>query len=118
MPFGLQCVVQCASNLPAAHGTSSRWSALDYIVYLDDIIIFRKSIEKHLEQLSDVFARLKGAGLKIRPKRCRLLQTTVQYLGPIISGEGEGARTDQAKVSCVANWPIPTLYKKVVIRCV
>ena len=63
------------------------------------------NIEQHLAQLSDVLAHLKGAGLKIRPKKCRLLQTSVQYLGHIISGEG--VRTDPAKISCVANWPIP-----------
>ena len=39
------------------------------LVYLDDIIIFSKSIEEHLTQLSDMLARLKGAGLKIRPKK-------------------------------------------------
>ena len=54
------------------------------LVYLDDIIIFSKSIQKHLEQLSDLFARLKGAGLKTKSKKCRLLQTSV---GHIISGE-------------------------------
>ena len=48
---------------------------------------------------------MKGAGLKIRLIKCRLLQTSMQYLGHIISGEG--IRTDPAKISCVANWPVP-----------
>ena len=75
------------------------------LVYLDDIIIFSKSIEQHIAQLSDVFARFKGAGLKIGPSKCRLLQASVQYLGHIISGKG--IKTDPAKIACVANWPVP-----------
>ena len=58
-------VVQCASNLPAARLMEHVLAGLHWttcLVYLDDIIIFSKSIEHHIAQLSDVFARLKGAG--------------------------------------------------------
>ena len=103
MPFGLCNAPATFHRLVEQVLAGLHWTTC--LVYLDDIIIFSKSIEQHLAQLSDVFARLKGAGLKIRPKKCRLLQTSVQYLGHIISGEG--VRTDPAKISCVANWPIP-----------
>ena len=103
MPFGLCNAPATFQRLMEQVLAGLHWTTC--LVYLDDIIIFSKSIEQHLAQLSDVFARLKGAGLKIRPKKCRLLQTSVQYLGHIISGEG--VRTDPAKISCVANWPIP-----------
>ena len=103
MPFGLCNAPGTFQRLTEQVLAGLHWTTC--LVYLDDIIIFSKSIEQHLAQLSDVFARLKGAGLKIRPKKCRLLQTIVQHLGHIISGEG--VRTDPAKISCVANWPIP-----------
>ena len=63
-------VVQCASNLLAFHGARLCWLALDYMyLYLDDIIIFSKSIEQHIVQLGDVFARIKGVGLNISPSK-------------------------------------------------
>ena len=74
------------------------------LVYLYDIIIFSRSVEKLVEQLKEVFERLKSAGLKIRPKKCHLLQTSVQYLGHVISGDG--IRTDPQKVAFVSNWPV------------
>ena len=61
--------------------------------------------KKPIEQSKEVLERLKGAGLKVRPSKCHLLQTNVQYLGHVISGEG--IRTDPQKVACVSNWPVP-----------
>ncbi|KAL5502169.1 hypothetical protein EMCRGX_G008896, partial [Ephydatia muelleri] len=69
-------------------------------VYKDEIMV-----ETHVKQLKEVLERLKIAGLKIRPKKCHLLQTSVQYLGHVISAEG--IRTDPQKVACVSNWPVP-----------
>ena len=39
------------------------------LVYLDDIIIFSTSFEKHIENLREVFERLKQANLKLSPKK-------------------------------------------------
>ena len=84
------------------------------LVYLDDIIIFSRSVETHVEQLKEVLERLNIAGLKIRPKKCLLLQTSVQtsvqYLGHVISAEG--IQTDPQKVACVSNWPVPRTSKE------
>eukprot|EP00731_Ephydatia_muelleri_P021893 Em0014g484a len=79
------------------------------LVYLDDII-FSRSVKTHVEQLKEVLECLKIAGLKIRPKKCHLLQTSVQYLGHVISAEG--IRTDPQKVACVSNWPVPRSSKE------
>ena len=103
MPFGLCNAPATFQRLMEHVLAGLHWTTC--LVYLDDIIIFSKSIEQHIAQLSDVFARLKGAGLKIRPSKCRLLQSSVQYLGHIISGKG--IKTDPAKIACVANWPVP-----------
>ena len=103
MPFGL-CNAPATFQWLMEHVLAGlHWTTC--LVYLDDIIFFSKPIEQHIEQLSDVFAHLKGAGLKIRPSKCRLLQSSVQYLGHVISGKG--IKTDPAKIACVANWPVP-----------
>ena len=40
------------------------------LVYLDDIIVFSRNIEEHLEHLEKVFKLLAGAGLKLKTKKC------------------------------------------------
>ena len=74
-------------------------------MYLDDIIIFSKTIEDHLDRLRDVFSHLR-AGLKVKPSKCHLLWKEMQYLGHIISENG--VATDPEKTKRVSEWPTPT----------
>ena len=46
------------------------------MAYLDDIIIFSKSEEEHLEHLRIIFQRLKAAGLKLKKFQMRLHEET------------------------------------------
>lgn len=52
-----------------------------------------------------MFKRLKNANLKINPKKCKLLQKEVAYLGHVISEER--IKTDPEKIAAVIDWPIP-----------
>lgn len=56
-------------------------------VYLDDIIVTGKTFEKMLSNLSKVFDRLKGAGLKFKAKKCCLFAKKVTYIGHVVSAE-------------------------------
>ena len=49
--------------------------------------------------------RLRGAGLKLEPAKCELLQTKVGYLGHVVSQRG--VSTDPEKIEAVAQWPAP-----------
>ena len=60
-----------------------KWTAC--LVYLDDIIIFSKTIGDHLQHLAEVFSRLRDARLKIKTGKCHLLQERVHYLSHVIS---------------------------------
>ena len=57
-------------------------------IYLDDIIIFAKSFEEHLERLQMVFEKLREAGIKLSPKKCSLFMKRVRYVGHIVSESG------------------------------
>jgi hypothetical protein len=57
------------------------------MVYLDDVILFSKTIKDHLNHLRTVFDLLRKAGLKIKPSKCIFLQTEVEYLGHIFTKE-------------------------------
>ncbi|KAL5509722.1 hypothetical protein EMCRGX_G005140 [Ephydatia muelleri] len=108
MPFGLCNAPATFQRLMERVLAGLHW--MTCLVYLDDIIIFSRSVETHVKQLKEVLECLKIAGLKIRPKKCHLLQTSVQYLGHVISAEG--IRTDPQKVACVSNWPVPRTSKE------
>jgi hypothetical protein len=44
------------------------------LAYIDDVIIFSKTIDDHFARLGLVLERLRGAGLKLKPSKCFLLQ--------------------------------------------
>ena len=58
------------------------------IIYLDDIIVFSKTPEEHIERLRGVFEKLAAAGLKLKPSKCKFFKSQVTYLGHIVSKDG------------------------------
>ena len=107
-PFGL-------SNAPATFqrlmenclGDMNMHSCL---IYLDDLVVFSRTFDEHIERLEKVFERLVEAGLKLSPAECNLFQKELQYLGHIVSPEG--IATDPKKVECVREWPVPQNLKQ------
>ena len=104
MPFGLtnapatfqRLMQSCLGNLH-----------LQYcIIYLDDIIVFSKTLEEHLMRLQAVFEKLKKAELKLKPSKCQFLKQELTYLGHIISKNG--IQTDSKKIEAIRKWPMPT----------
>ena len=66
MPFGL-----VNSGASFQRLISHILRGLEYrfaLVYIDDIIIFSKSIDEHLVHLEEVFRRLRDANVKLNPK--------------------------------------------------
>jgi len=104
MPFGL-------SNAPATYQRLME-RCLDglhlkiCLIYLDDLIIFSKTYEEHVNRLEQVFRRLQECGLKLAPKKCKLFKRKVKYVGYIVSPEGIEA--DPEKVDKIRHWPTPT----------
>ena len=56
--------------------------------YLDDIIITGATEEEHLQNLEEVLRRLERYGLRVRMKKCKFFQDSVEYLGHVIDKEG------------------------------
>ena len=56
--------------------------------YLDDIIIFSKTEEEHLQHLEEIFVRLRKFGLKMKCEKCSFFKKHIQYLGHLVSERG------------------------------
>ncbi len=76
------------------------------LIYLDDIIVFSKSFQEHVEHLRQVFQRLRESNLKLKPKKCTFAREQVRYLGHIVSHDG--IATDPEKTKIVQEYPVPT----------
>ena len=79
--------------------------------YLDDIIIFSKTKEEHLEHLETIFNRLREAGLKLKLQKCSFFKKHIQYLGHLISDEGIQPLSE--KLESIAKMPTPKNAKQV-----
>lgn len=73
---------------------------------MDDVLIAGCTFQEQLQHLESVFQHLLGAGLKLCPAKCHLLQLEVKYLGLVISDKG--VSTDPGKVEAVTHWSTPT----------
>ena len=56
--------------------------------YLDDVLIYGKSFEEHVENLRKVLQRLKQNGVKLRADKCVFGRKEVRYLGRLVSEKG------------------------------
>lgn len=75
------------------------------LIYLDDIIIFSKTFEDHLKHLDQVLSRLAQYGLKLKPEKCHLMKSKINYLGHVV--EAKGVSPDPDKILAVRAWTPP-----------
>jgi len=108
MPFGLCNAPRTFEQL--MERVLAGLSLSTALVYLDDIIIPRKSFRHQLQNLRQVLQRLQEAHLKLAPKKCTLFQKQVKYLGHVVSSKG--ISPDSEKVEAVHSWPRPTNIKE------
>ena len=99
MPFDLCNAASTFERLIEKALLGLQWRVA--VPYLDDIVVFGKTLEQHFDNLAQVLERLAEAGLKLKPKKCNFLQKEVNVLEHIVSNPG--VRTDPDKVKAVAN---------------
>jgi hypothetical protein len=75
------------------------------VVYFDDILIYSKSIDKHIDHLRAVFNALRDAHLFGNLEKCTFCTDRVSFLGYVVTQQG--IEVDHAKVEDIHGWPIP-----------
>jgi len=76
------------------------------VIYLDDLLIFSKTPEEHLEHLELVLKTLKENKLYGSLKKCAFGVREIEFLGHVVSDRG--IKVDPAKVAAITSWQNPT----------
>jgi hypothetical protein len=103
MPFGL-------TNAPSTfmrlmnHALSAFLGRL-VVVYFDDILVYSKSLDEHIEHLHCVLAVLRKEKLYANLKTCSFCLDKVVFLGYLVSRKG--LAVDEEKVKAIKEWPTP-----------
>ena len=108
MPFGL-------TNAPAVFQALMNDVLRDMldqfvVVYLDDILIFSRSLEEHVQHVRLVLERLLRNRLFVKAEKCLFHSESVDYLGFIV--ERGKTRADPRKIKAVVEWPDPKSRKE------
>ena len=104
MPFGL-------ANAPATFMDMMNKVFHDFlgqfvVVFIDDILIYSKSLEKHEDHLRHVLQRLKKKWLYEKFSKWEFWLDKVIFLGHVVSKDS--ISVDPKKVKAVVNWERPT----------
>jgi hypothetical protein len=75
------------------------------VVYFDDILIYSKSIDEHIDHLRAIFNALCDARLFGNLEKCTFCTDWVSFLRYVVTPQG--IEVDHAKVKAIHGWPIP-----------
>jgi hypothetical protein len=74
------------------------------VVYFDDILIFSKFIDEHIDHLRVVFNALRDAHLFGNLEECTFCMDPISFVGYVVTLQG--IEVDHAKVQAIHGWPI------------
>ncbi|KAA0054966.1 transposon Ty3-I Gag-Pol polyprotein isoform X1 [Cucumis melo var. makuwa] len=76
------------------------------IVYFDDILVFSKTYDQHLQHIDQLFQVLNHNELYVNLKKCIFCSNEIAFLGFII--RKDHVLMDEKKVEAIKNWSTPT----------
>ncbi|CAL9120708.1 unnamed protein product [Musa textilis] len=76
------------------------------VVYFDDILMYSKSLDKHVTHFKAIFDVLRKEKLYANIQKCTFCTNEITFLGYVINDKG--IHVDQEKVKVIKEWPKPT----------
>ena len=80
-------------------------------VYMDDIVIFSKSLNEHLQYLQAKFKKLRQYNFKVQIEKSKFLRKDVEFLSHVITPQG--IKPNPSKIDAIEKYPIPTTTKEI-----
>ena len=109
MPFGLKNAPATFHRLIDLALTGLQGTEL--FIYLDDIVIYSRSLVEHASKFKRLAERLRQSNLTLQTDKCEFLRTEVRYLSHIILADG--VQPNPQKIEAVKKFPIPKTQKNV-----
>jgi hypothetical protein len=81
------------------------------LCFLDDILIFSRTEEEHIQHVRQVLTRLRDQQLYVKLSKCAFMQREVSFLGHRIGADGLRVAPD--KIGAVQQWPLPKIVSDV-----
>ena len=81
------------------------------LIYLDDVIVFSDMPDEHLRRMRVVFDHLREHGLKLKPSKCEVFKSRINYLAHHVSRKG--VLPLKKNLESIAQCPPPDTYTKV-----
>ena len=100
MPFGLTNALETFQQLMNEISKEDLFKHV--LIFLDDFLVYSETPAEHLEYQEKVFLKLRAAGLKLKPKKCDLFQTQVNYLGHVL--DKTWIRPNPKKLQAARDW--------------
>jgi hypothetical protein len=103
LPFGLKTAPATFQRMMNVVLSGLMWTRC--FVFLDDTVIYAKSLAEHNVKIRQVFDRLRESNLKLQPDKCEFVRREVSYLGHVISENG--VLPDKTKTKVIENFLVP-----------
>ena len=108
LPFGL-------TNAPATfmhlmHSIFREHLDTFVIIFLDDILVYSRTLEEHKEHVRKTLEILREHKLYAKMTKCSFFQQEVDYLGHVVGIDG--VKPDPAKIKAIKEWKQPENVKE------
>lgn len=101
--YGLQSA--CSALVKAIHQILDKYEHF-VLHYIDDILIYSKNEQDHMQHINIVLQELNEAGLKINPEKCQFYQEEVVFLGYKLTRSG--VEMDESRIKSIMEYKRPT----------
>lgn len=95
MPFGLRNGPSIFQRVMQSILSPYLW--IFCLVYIDDIVIYSKTYEEHIDHLDKVLEAIERAGITLSPSKCHLFYSSILLLGHKVSRLGLSTHLEKVR---------------------